>query len=998
MPTSRSYRCGNWVLLLSLFSSGLLDAQSARRPLRQSDFDAWRSIAVPVLSPDGRYLAYSFMPQEGDGDLVVYDRKTGKERKYPAGALPPPPIRNPEEGNPDAPPLQRNLRIAITGNSRYAVSTTFPARADTDRARKEKKKAEAMPKSGLWIVDLESGEALHREQVKSVQIPSRGGPWVAYLKEAQPEATKSGEAGGEEKVEDAIAAEAESQPPSPTAPGKDGERSAQGKKEYGTELVLRHLPDGAERRFADVLEYFFARDGRTLVFTVSSKKEEENGVFAVTPGTQTPPVPLRSGRGKYLALTWDRSQAKVAFLSDCDDAASRTPHFKAYLWIRGTSSANQAVSEDTPGVPPGMSVSEKGTLAFSRDGEKLYIAVGPPPKVPREEIAESSSEEKVLLDLWTWKDDLVQPMQRIRANQEMNRTYRGIYHLAEKKYVQIADPALRTVSFSDDGRWAIGLDDRPYRRMVDYDGSYSDIYLVDTWTGTRKLSVKQLREGSLGERRGVQWSPDGQFACYYSDRHWHVLGMQDNATRNLTLDLPVAFYNEENDTPETPNSYGQAGWTRDSRSFLAYDRYDVWQLFTDGRPPRNLTEGQGRRTRTSLRVVRLEPAEEEDQERGIDVAKPIFLRGESEETRASGFFRDSFADPEPPRKLLWAERNFRYLGRSRDAEVLLVSASRFDEYPDLHLADLSFQALTRATHAGSQLQPFLWGRGELIRFRNQDGIALQAALYKPADFDPRKKYPLLVYIYEKLSQNVHSFVDPRPGHNINFSLYVSNGYLILAPDIVYTIGSPGQSALKCVLPAVQKAIDLGFVDERSIGIQGHSWGGYQIAYLVTQTRLFRAAEAGAPVGNMTSAYSGIRWGSGLPRQFQYEQSQSRIGPSLYVSPLKYFENSAVFHAAQIETPLMILHNDQDDAVPWTQGIELFLALRRNGKEAYFFNYNGELHGLRRRPDQKDYSLRLQQFFDHFLKGDSRPEWMEKGIPFIEREEEKIRFQQSTGGK
>jgi dipeptidyl aminopeptidase/acylaminoacyl peptidase len=266
-----------------------------------------------------------------------------------------------------------------------------------------------------------------------------------------------------------------------------------------------------------------------------------------------------------------------------------------------------------------------------------------------------------------------------------------------------------------------------------------------------------------------------------------------------------------------------------------------------------------------------------------------------------------------------------------------------------------------------------------------DGVPLKAALYKPHDFDPTKQYPMLVYIYEGLSQNVHNFVEPRPGTSINAAYYVSNGYLVLMPDIVYTEGQPGQSALKCVLPAVDAVVGMGVVDERRIGIQGHSWGGYQIAYMVTQTNRFRAVEAGAPVGNMTSAYAGIRWGSGLPRQFQYEQTQSRIGRPLYDAPHKYLENSPIFHINRVQTPMLILHNDQDDAVPWYQGIELYLALRRTGKEAYLFNYNGEFHGLRRRHNQKDFTVRMQQFFDHFLKDAPKPEWMVKGIPFIERD-------------
>jgi dipeptidyl aminopeptidase/acylaminoacyl peptidase len=257
----------------------------------------------------------------------------------------------------------------------------------------------------------------------------------------------------------------------------------------------------------------------------------------------------------------------------------------------------------------------------------------------------------------------------------------------------------------------------------------------------------------------------------------------------------------------------------------------------------------------------------------------------------------------------------------------------------------------------------------------------------------KQKYPLLVYIYERLTQNLHNFVNPAPGHSVSTSYYVNNGYLVLQPDGVYTIGQPGQSALKRVLPAIQAVVDQGFVDESAIGIQGHSWGGYQIAYTVTQTTRFRAAEAGAPAGNMTSAYSGICWGTGLPRQFQYEPSQSRIGRTIFEDPFNFVENSPVFHAGRVTTPMLILHSDNDDAVPWYQGIEYFLALRRNGKEAYLLNYNGEYHGLRRRAGQMDYTVRMQQFFDHFLKGAPAPEWMEKGVPYLERDVEKLKFQQ-----
>jgi dipeptidyl aminopeptidase/acylaminoacyl peptidase len=291
--------------------------------------------------------------------------------------------------------------------------------------------------------------------------------------------------------------------------------------------------------------------------------------------------------------------------------------------------------------------------------------------------------------------------------------------------------------------------------------------------------------------------------------------------------------------------------------------------------------------------------------------------------------------------------------------------------------------------ANPQKAGLLWGTAELVPFKNADGVPLQAALYKPENFDARKKYPMMVYIYERLTQNVNHFVNPAPGTSINISYYVSNGYLVLTPDIVYTVGYPGQSALKCVLPAIQAVVNRGIVDENAIGIQGHSWGGYQIAYMVTQTNRFRAVEAGAPVADMISAYDGIRWGTGITRQFQYERTQSRIGGSIWQYPTRFIENSPIFWADRVQTPVLILQNDGDTAVPWYQGIEFFLALRRLGKEVYLFNYNGQPHGLQNRADQKDYAIRMQQYFDHYLKGAPAPDWMTKGVPYLERDKTEL---------
>jgi dipeptidyl aminopeptidase/acylaminoacyl peptidase len=586
----------------------------------------------------------------------------------------------------------------------------------------------------------------------------------------------------------------------------------------------------------------------------------------------------------------------------------------------------------------------------------------------------------VTVDLWHWQDEFIQPMQRVRAEQDRNRSYRAVFHIKEKKFVQLADNTLDSINPTSDGRWALGSDDRPYRRLVGYDSNYSDVYLVNTLDGSRK----QIRQKQGG---GLSWSPSGKYALFYDGKDWNSISIPDGKVTNLTSKLGIAFWREEHDSPSTPGSHGQGGWTKDEKYVLLYDQYDIWQVAADGSSAKNLTDGVGRKEKTIFRYLRFD---DDDGERAIDPTKPLLLSAENEWTRDSGFYRDRI-DGGMPEKLVMAARDFGNPTKAKNADVVLLTASTFNEFPDLLVTDSTFKQMKKVSNANPQKANINWGTSELIRFKNTDGVLLSAILTKPENFDPNKKYPMMVYIYERLSQGLHRFVNPGPGTSINVSYYASNGYLVLQPDIVYTIGYPGQSALKCVLPAIQEVVDKGFVNEQAIGIQGHSWGGYQIAYMITQTNRFRAVEAGAPVSNMTSAYSGIRWESGMPRQFQYERTQSRIGGNLWEYPMRFLENSPVFRADRVQTPLLMLHNDNDGAVPWYQGIEYYLALRRLGKEVYMFNYNGEPHGLRRRANQKDYTRRMQEFFDHFLKGAPKPEWMEKGIPFLEREKEKEKY-------
>jgi len=912
---------------------------AGKRPLTHADYDSWRHIQNQQLSNDGHYLAYALFPQEGNGELIVRDLKTGKEQRQPIGQLPPPPpvnFANPQQE--DGPPPVTGIAVKFSADSHSLVFATFAAREDVEKAKREKRKPADMPKGDVVMMNLTSGAVFRAPHTKDFQLPTEGNGWVAYLQ---------------------LPERAASEKPKRVEPG---------------ELVLRSLTDGSERKFAGVTEYTLTKDAKTLVYAAETDADT-SGVYTVKPGDSAAPAALLSGKGRYSKLSWDMEQTRLAFVSDKDDAAAaHRPRYKLYAWDRKAPAASELVSTETPGFHPGWVISPRSSITVAEGGNRIFFGAAPAP--PAEKAPDNTpADERVSVDLWSWKDDYIQPMQKVRAGVERARSYRAMFDVGTGKFIQLATSDMYELVPSRDGSFAMGEDDRAYRRMQEYDARYQDSYLVNTATGERKLVAKKY----VGR---MDWSPDSKYAVYYDGKDWISVATPGGEPVNLTAKLVLKFGREDYDSPSRPPSYGLAGWTKDSQYVLLYDRFDIWQVRPDGSSAVNLTQGLGRKEQLAFRVVRFDRGDHAP--RWIDPAKTLVLRAENEETRETGFYKTTVSATTPPEKMMMLPKSFAVPVSARDADVYVTAESTFSQYPDLLITDHTFRDFKKVTNANPQMAGISWGTSELIHFENVDGVKLSGTLYKPENFDPKKKYPMIVYIYERLSQGVYNFIEPRPQHTINVSYYVSNGYLVLEPDIAYVIGYPGQSALNCVLPAIQSVVNQGFVDEKAIGIQGHSWGGYQIAYMVTRTNRFRAAAAGAPVANMISAYDGIRWGPGIPRQFQYEHTQSRIGGTPWQYPLRYIENSPIFMADRVTTPLLMIHNDADDAVPWYQGIEYFLALRRLDKEAYMFSYNGQPHGLRSRPDQKDYAIRLQEFFDYYLKGAPKPDWMEHGIPFLDK--------------
>ncbi|MFQ5742095.1 MAG: prolyl oligopeptidase family serine peptidase [Acidobacteriota bacterium] len=908
---------------------------NSKRPLTHQDYDSWKRIQGEKISADGQWVLYAANPQEGDGELVVHHVVEGTEYRYPRG---------------------KDARF--TTDASHVVFLIAPLEEDKKAARKEKKKPEEMPKAALGIMDLATGEVTTVERVKNFMLPEKAGGWVAYLKEGT--ASKRS-AEGTEVEEKKAAGEPEKQ--------KGGSESEE-KKEFGTPLVLRSLTDGGEWSAKSVTEYRFTRHAEYLLYIVSSEEEPQtDGVYAYVPSTGVGSA-LLAGKGDYRRWAMDKNETRLAFVTDRDDQQADEPTFSLYGWKPGDAQATLWVSHSTTaGFPDGYAVSDKSDLAFNKGGEIVLFGIKERPQTRAAgDDDEADEEEKAVFDLWHWNDPYPQPQQLVMREEVENQTWESVYHIDSGSFVQLADEAVPDASLSRDGRVAFAQTNVPYTKLISYDGRYIDAYIIDTSTGQRVLAAtKVFRRASL--------SPGGRFVIWFDDKDydWYAYDIASGKTSNVTASLDVRLEREDHDTPNPAPPYGLAGWTDDDRSMVVNDRYDIWEVRPDGSGARMITEGYGRANGLSFRYLRLDP-----DATTIDPNAPMLLRATHEATMSSGFWRDRVNGSQPPSKLLMADKSFSTPVKAKEADLLLFTRSSFDEFPDLWVGDMDFAA-TKVSNLGAQMEPFIWGKAELRDFHSADGNPLKGIFMKPDNFDPAKRYPLLVYIYETLHQGLHRFRSPSPGTSINPSYYVSNGYLLWMPDIEYKTGYPGKDALKCVLPGINMLVEEGGIAPDRIGIQGHSWGGYQIAYMVTQTDIFAAAEAGAPVVNMTSAYDGIRWGSGRVRQFQYERTQSRLGASLWEVPLRYVENSPLFWADKISTPLLMLHNDGDTAVPWYQGIEMIMAMRRLGEEAYMLNYNGEPHGLRKRANQKDWTVRMAEFFDHFLKGDPAPAWMTEGI-------------------
>lgn len=805
-----------------------------------------------------------------------------------------------------------------------------PAQDSVKAMRRRKVKRDELPGDTLAVYDLAAATSLRVADVRQFKLPEKWGGWLLFHQEM---------------------------------PLPDSLTKASDSKAF--RLVLHRFSDQEQFTLDGTMSAIAAEEAPViLAYTEGVDDWQTPGVFRFD-GRDPSFVPLRRGEGKYESLALNRSGDRLAFLANFSTEKERIVDYDLYTWTTGQDSA-VARSEDW--LPTDWRLSPDADIRFSHNGERLFFGTAPPPLLPDTSLLD---EEIVQVEVWTTQDARMYTRAENQLSADRKRSYAAMLDWESGQMRQIASPEQPEFQMANrgDGRYGLLVHEETYlpRRMYEGWPGYRDLYLYDLQTGRASPIEKEIAGFP-------QWSPGGKYAYWYSypDTSWQVFDVADQTIRTLTDNQLGIFYDEENDVPADPGSYGVAGWTENDAAVLIYDRYDWWQI--DPKNPataKRLTDARERQHQ--LRYVQTDP------DARFLPAQPLIHFFE-EPTRHSGYARLDLATGAVTTLREGAYDYSSRVRKARNAEAYVYTRETFREFPNLrYTRDLAREA-RQISNANPQQENFRWGNMELYTWTDPQGRKVEGLLLKPDGFDPDKQYPLLVNFYEKSSEGLYSHRPPYAHRStINYSYYVSRGYVIFNPDVVYREGYPGESAYDAVMSGVTSLLDEGYIDRKRVGIQGHSWGGYQIAYLLTKTDLFACAESGAPVVNMFSAYGGIRWGTGLSRQFQYERTQSRIGGTPWEYPLRYLENSPLFFMDKVNTPVLILHNDEDGAVPWYQGIEYFTALRRLDKPAWLLNYNGEPHWPLKPQNRLDFQTRMSQFFDYYLMGAPKPRWMEEGV-------------------
>lgn len=737
----------------------------------------------------------------------------------------------------------------------------------------------------------------------------------------------------------------------------------------GSDLILKDLNGDRSLNIGNVSSYAFNKAGTLFGYLVDADEDNGNGLYIIDLNDLRS-WPMHTGVHTYSQMTWNKNGDHLAVLfgSKADGNMQRdNTLFWASNLMTGMSASNNQNTYASSGssFPDNMVISEYGRLTWNENNTQLYFGI----KEQQDEVKKSDM-LKANVDVWHWKDEQVQSTQIIRANRDRRSTYTAVLNLRNKAFFQLATAEMPSVNFSQKSKWAVGSNNTKYRNDVNIPGGYADLYRINTETGAKQL-IKERNYFNLGI------SPNGQWAVFSTDAELMAYNFASGKTTNISTKAGTNFLNQEFDKPTEKPTYGIGGWSKDGKWVMVNNKFDVWAIALEGNDAVNITQGIGKAESIRFRLMQLDR-----EARTLDTSKPLMLSAYGEWTKKSGYYQVSIG--KKPKALRYEDKMIGSITKAKNADRVMFTEQSFVDFPNYWVSDLSFKRPKQITDANPQQSDYKWGKRVLVDYTDKRGHKLQGTLALPADYEEGKKYPMVIYFYERMSQRHHQYSMPTYDDRPHMSTYASNGYLVLMPDIIFDVGLPGSSALDDVVSATQAVIDLGYADPERIGLQGHSWGGYESSFIVTQTDMYACVITGAPLTNLISMYNVAYKRTGNLNGPILEWSQGRMGVSPTENMELYRSQSPIHHAKNINTPFMILHGTADGAVDWVQGLEYYSTARRLGKEVILLSYPDEPHHLGKEANQKDFQIRMKQYFDHYLMGTEAPLWMKDGIKHLDK--------------
>jgi dipeptidyl aminopeptidase/acylaminoacyl peptidase len=949
------------VLLAVAVLAATLVAQS-KMPATFADYGQWEALAPAGarggFSPDGRWIAYAINRSNRNNELRVLKLADGTVKVAAFGAQP-----------------------AFSSDSKWVAYSIGQSEAEQEKLRTEQKPVQ----NKLGLLNLATGETTTFDAIEAFAF-SPDGAFLA-LRPYGPERGSGGAA-----------------PPAAGGGGRGGGRGgaegAGSEDTPGTTLVVRDLATGRDTSFGNVSQYAWrdADGSHLLAMIINAPGKMGNGVQLYDPATTVLRV-LESSSASYTGLSWRKDALDLAVLRAKTDDRKDGATYAVLGWTGLDKSERLRLYDPLAdkAFPPGMRTVSFRRLAWSDAGNVLYLGIakwddkiaagragrGTAPiqghdadaQGGRGAAAAAVAADPAALEIWHWIDAVVMPKQKVDAPSDRRRNVLAAWHLDTGKLVVLGqDPVneqvtpIRRSNLASVAEWAKYAMNRSIGRPG------SDLYVQDVATGART----KVRDNLID--RYVQAGPAGKYLLFMQDDQYFTVNLATRAVTNITKTVPTSFIDKESDqtSPQKP-AHGVAGWTRDDASILLYDKFDVWQIASDGSKAQRLTSGAAEQVRH--RLVRLNPDEE-----AFDLGKPVYVSLYGDSSKKSGYGR--LQPSGAVERLVWLDKSVAGLAKAKDADLYAYTSQDFDDSPDLFVADAALKDARQVTTTNPFQSNFAWGRSELLDYKTDKGLKLQGALYYPAGYEAGKQYPLIVYMYEKLSQNVHRYVSPSDRDYYNKAVFTSHGYFVFEPDIVFTPRQPGVSVVQCVVPGVKRVLQTGMIDPKRVGAIGHSWGGFDAAYLAAYTNgVFAAAVAGAPLTDLVSMYGEHHWGPGIAETDHIETGQERMVVPLWEDLPAYIANSAVFNVQKMTVPLLLEEGDADGTVFWHQSVEMYNIMRRANKPVVFLVYNGEDHGLRQKKNQTDYQHRILAWFGHYLKGEAAEPWIINGQTFLDRDAE-----------